>query len=113
MMSMVKTLPFRNHFSDIGKASETLVRNFCTQNGLKEHRLVMHWSEIVGNSYSSLVFPQKVITNHASKTATLIVFSKDASFISQFVYHKNTILARINSYFGKSDFRDVKLYDKR
>ena len=88
---------------------ESKKRHFYNDN------ILLFWNDIVGKEYVNKIFPCYVsygaTRNKNITTKTLYCGTKDRVFLSEFIFHRKSILDRLNLYFGedKSMFEDIKL----
>ena len=91
---------------------ETKKRNFF------DSKILIHWRDIF-EEFADKIKPDKIIFNGENKnktgdtiiTKTLYLSTQDRQFATEFIFYKQQLLDKLNTYFGneKSVFIDLKL----
>ncbi len=84
------------------------VKNILKKNGYNYSEIISKWSYFVGKELSDYSYPKSIKINKGSKNCTLVLAVKRGNEIDV-EYSKNSIINKINSYFGYQLIREVKL----
>ena len=84
------------------------VKNILKKNGYNYSEIISKWRYFVGKKMSDYSYPKSIKMNKGNKDCTLVLAVKRGNEID-IEYSKNSIINKINSYFGYQLIREVKL----
>lgn len=89
---------------------DRLVRPVVKRYGLAASQLITDWQTIAGPYMGSLTCPMKILFPKGERTNGVLHLMGPSSIAVEIVYHQNTILDRINHYFGYLAITDIKMH---
>lgn len=90
----------------ISAISSQIISKNLTSHDLAVADLFLRWDEIVGENLSSFISPSKTSKSNGQSTLYLSVSKYDSL---KALYSQNLLLDKINSFFGKKYFTNIKI----
>ena len=105
------TVSYREPFSRFDKRLPSSITKALEKRGFASPEIIIKWPSIVGDDLAAKYSPSK-ITRGVNNSLVLELASKDPSCIYRFPYVRSEIVEKINFYFGRLVFTDIKLARK-
>ncbi len=84
------------------------VKKILNKKGFVYSEILNRWNYLVGNEISKVSFPKTFKPNGKNAPGTLIISAQRGNEISV-EYNKNTIIEKINSFFGYKVLNNIRL----
>ena len=94
----------------IGVDMRLLAKDVLGKRGFSNVDLIAHWTDIVGESLSQAVKPDKITYPKGERAnGTLHVRVKSGAFATVFEHQKNIVLDKINTFLGYDAVSNIKI----
>lgn len=94
----------------LGVDLRQLAKNVLGKRGFSNVDLIAHWDEIVGESLSKAVKPDKISYPKGDRAnGTLYVRVQGGAFATLFEHQKNIVLDRVNTFLGYNALSNIKI----
>ena len=94
----------------IGVDMRQLAKDVLGKRGFSNVDLIAHWTDIVGESFSDAVKPDKIIYPKGERVnGTLYVRVKSGAFATVFEHQKNIVLDKVNTFLGYDAVSNIKI----
>lgn len=91
----------------ISFVSQKIVTKTLENYDLSDAEIFFKWNDIVGSQFSEYIFPKKISNVRDKKILYVNVIRYK---ILEAQYSKNIILEKINTFFGKNIFSEIKFF---
>lgn len=104
MKHFSKNIPQR-----LGFYTQKVVKPVFKARGLMEGKIIIHWSQIVGESFSRLALAEKITFPKGKKTEGTLHLSVTSASAFLLQYAQDLILERVNTFFGYKALSNLKM----
>jgi hypothetical protein len=104
MKNFSKNIPQR-----LGFYTQKVVKPVFKARGLMEGKIITHWSQIVGESFSRLALAEKITFPKGKKTEGTLHLSVTSASAFLLQYAQDLILERVNTFFGYKALSKLKM----
>lgn len=87
----------------IGRILETYLKDLGIENPIKKYEALTLWSSVVGEKISSITKPERL------SDGKMFVKVKNDTWRNELVYHKKSIIVKLNKQLGSEIVRDIVL----